>query len=49
MLDLDKNNENKQINKELKLFPENNFGYPKQEQLQKDKKLLNFYTASQCS
>ena len=50
MLDLDKmETENVQINEELKLFHEKNLGYPKEEQLKEDKKLLKFYTkASQC-
>ena len=45
MLDLDKmETENVQINEELKLFHEKNLGYPKEEQLKEDKKLLKFYT-----
>ena len=45
MLDLDKmETENVQINEELKLFHGKNLGYPKEEQLKEDKKLLKFYT-----
>ena len=40
--------ENKQMKEELKLFYENNLGYPKKEQLQEDKKLLKFYTGLEC-
>ena len=49
MLDLAKMEvENKQMKEELKLFYENNLGYPKKEQLQEDKKQLKFYTGLEC-
>ena len=45
MLDLDKLETDKMLTtKELKLFHEKNLGYPKEEQLKEDKKLLKFYT-----